>query len=70
MDTLWIFLNRSLLDKVEKNQKSVFKIRDFLPVLYIILNIRDSDWLNFIHFLGYKEKIRLVSILRKKRIKQ
>ena len=28
--------------------------------------IRDSDWLNFIQFLGYKYKIRLVSILRKR----
>ena len=28
--------------------------------------IRDSDWLNFIHFSGYKFKIRLVSILRKR----
>ena len=27
---------------------------------------RDSDWLNFIHFSGYKYKIRLVSILRKR----
>ena len=27
---------------------------------------RDSDWLNFIHFSGYKYKIRLVSRLRKK----
>ena len=25
----------------------------------------NSDWLNFIHFLGYKYKIRLVLILRK-----
>ena len=29
-------------------------------------HIRDSDWLNFIHFSGYKYKIRLVSILRKR----
>ena len=28
--------------------------------------IRDSDWLNFIHFPGYKYKIRLVSILKKR----
>ena len=27
---------------------------------------RLHDWLNFIHFLGYKYKIRLVSILRKR----
>ena len=30
------------------------------------LLIRDSDWLNFIHFSGYKYKIRLVSRLRKR----
>ena len=30
------------------------------------LYIRDSKWLNFIHFLGYKYKIRFVSILRKR----
>ena len=78
MDTLLIcFLNRSFLVKVEKNQKPVFKIREFLLFLYINLkwrakfqiyrfHIRDSDWLNFIHFLGYKYKIRVVSRLRKR----
>ena len=30
------------------------------------LQIRDSDWLNFIHFSEYKYKISLVSILRKR----
>ena len=30
-----------------------------------ISNLRDSDWLNFIHFSRYRYKIRLVSILRK-----
>ena len=78
MDTLLIcFLNRSFLVKVEKNQKPVFKIREFLLFLYINLkwrakfqiygfHTRDSDWLNFIHFLGYKYKIRVVSRLRKR----
>ena len=78
MDTLLTsFLNRSFLDIEEKNQKPVFKIREFLPFLYIHLkwcakfqiyrlHIRGSDWLNFIHFLGYKYKIRLVSKLRKR----
>jgi len=78
MDTLLIFfLNRSYLDIVEKNQKPGFKIREFLPFLYINLkwrakfqiyqlHIRDSDWLHFTHFLGYKYKIRLVGILRKR----
>ena len=36
-----------------------------IQFLYRLL-IRDSDWLNFIHFPGYKNKIRLVSILRKR----
>ena len=78
MNTLLnFFLNRSFLDKVEKNQKPVFKIREFLLFLYIYLKWRakfqiyrphlsNSDWLNFIHFSGYKYKIRLVSILRKR----
>ena len=78
MDTLLIFfLTRSFLDIVEKNQKPVLKFREFLQFLYINLNwrakfqiywlhIHDSDWLNFIHFLGYKYKIGLVSILRKR----
>jgi len=78
MDTLLIFfLNRSFFNIVLKNQKPVFKIREFLPLLYINLkwrakfqiyrlHIRDSDWLNFIHFLGNKYKIRLVSIFRKR----
>ena len=35
------------------------------PTIYLF-HIRDSDWLNFIHFSGYKHKIRLVSILRKR----
>ena len=71
METLSIFfLNRPFLDIEEKNQKPVFKIRKFLPFLYINLkwrtkfqifrvHIRDSDWLNVIHFLGYKTSTRL-----------
>ena len=78
METLLIFfLNCSFFDIVVKNQKLVFKIRDFLPFLYINLkwrakfqiyrlHIRDSDWFNFIHFLRYKYKIKLVSVLRKR----
>jgi len=78
MDTLLIFfLNRSFLNIAEKNQKQVISVRESLPFLYINLKwrakfqiyrllIRDSDWLNFIHFSGYMYKIRLVSILRKK----
>ena len=74
MDTLLIFfLNRSILKIVEKNQKPVFNIREILTLLYINLkwrakfqiyrlHIRDSDWLNCIHFSGYKYKIRLASI--------
>ena len=60
--TLIFFLNRSFLDIVEKNQNPVFKIGEFLLFLYI----HDSDWLNFIHFLEYKYKFRLVSVLRKR----
>ena len=38
MNTLFIFfLNRSFLDIVEKNKKTVF-FKEFLPFLYIILN--------------------------------
>ena len=78
MNTLLIFfLNRSFLDIEENNQKPVFKIREFLPFLYIDLkwrakfliyrlHIRDSEWLNVIRFLGVKYKIRLVSRLKKR----
>ena len=70
-------LIHSFLDKVQKNQKWVFKIRESLPFLYINLYWRakfqisrflilDSDWLNFIHFSRYKYKIRLFSRLRKR----
>ena len=76
MNTLLIlFLNRSFLDLVEKNQKPVFLNQRVLPIseynlkwhekfqIYR-LHTRDSDWLDFIHFSRYK--IRLVSILRKR----
>ena len=76
MNTLLIlFLNRSFLDIVEKNQKPVFLNQRVLPIseynlkwhekfqIYR-LHTRDSDWLDFIHFSRYK--IRLVSILRKR----
>ena len=70
-------LIHSFLDVVQKHQNRFFKIRESLPFLYINLNwrakfqiyrllIRDSDWLNLIHFLGYTYKIRLVSRLRKR----
>ena len=78
MDTLLIFfLNRSFLNLVEKNQKPGFLNQRALLFLFINLKLRtkfwiyrllvsDSDWLNFIHFSGYKDKIRLVKILRKR----
>ena len=68
MDTLLIFfLNRSFLDIVEKNQKPVFKIREFLTFLnIIILNGAQNFKLFFKHFLGYKYEIRLGLILRKR----
>ena len=62
MDTLLIFfLNRVFLDIVEKNQKPVFLSYRVPPIsVYNLkwratfqiyqLHIRDSDWLNFIHF--------------------
>ena len=73
MDKLFIiFSNRSFLDIVEKDQKPVF-LNQRVPPISVYFNlkwcakfqiyrllIRDSDWLNFIHFSGYK--IRLVSI--------
>ena len=79
MDTLLIFfLNRSFLDIVEKNQKPGFLNQRVPPIsVYNLkwranfqiyrLHIRDSDWLNFIQFSGCKYKIRLVSILRKRK---
>ena len=65
------------LDKVEKNHNRFFKNRESLSFLYINLKwrakfqiyrllIRDSDWLNLYTVLGYKHKIILVSILRKR----
>ena len=51
MDTLFIFfLNRSFLDIAEKNQKPVFKIREFLSFLYIILNgAQNFKFIGFIY---------------------
>ncbi len=79
--SMWTLLISCLihcfLDKVQKKQKPVFKIRESLPFLYINLkwctkfqisrlHTHDSVWLNFIQFSGYKCKIRLVSRLRKR----
>ena len=61
--------------KYRKIKNRFVKIRESFPILYINLKwrakfqisrlmIRVSDWLNFIHFSGYKYKIRLVSRLR------
>ena len=70
MDTLLIFfLNRSFLDIVEKNHEPVFSVYNVkwrAKFQISRLYIRDSDWLNFIHFSEYKYQIRLVSILRKR----
>ena len=71
---LILFLNRSFLDKVEKNKNRFSKLESSPPISVHNLKwgakfqiyrlyIRDSDWLNFIHFSGFKCKIRLVSIL-------
>ena len=51
----------SFLDIEQKNQKPVFS--KFQIVRLLILH---SDWLTFIHFSGYKHKIRLVSRIRKR----
>ena len=81
MDKLLIFfLNSSFLDIVEKNQKpiflnlrvpptSVYNLRWRARFKIYRLHISDSDWLNFIHFSGYKYKIRFskVSIEIKKK---
>ena len=69
-------LIHSSLEIVQKNQKRFFKNKESFPFLYINLKwrakfqiyrlqIHDSDWLNFMHFLGYKYN-RLVWILRKR----
>ena len=63
MDTVMtFFLNYSFLDIV-----SVCNLKWRAKFQIYRLLTRDSDWLNFIHFLGYKYKIRLVSILRKRK---
>ena len=55
------------MDVVEKNKKKQVYNRNWRAKFQIYrLHIRDSNWLNFIHFSGYKYKIRLVSILRKR----
>ena len=78
MDSYNFILNPLIFGySTEKSKTGFFKIRESLPFLYINLKwrakfqisrllIRDSDWLNFIHFSGYKYKIRLVSRLRKR----
>ena len=55
MDTLLIFyLNRSFLDTVEKNQKPVFKTREFLLFLYIILiGVQNFKFIDFIYATGW-----------------
>ena len=71
------FFNRSFLDRVQSKIKNRFFNFRFPLVsvnnlkwranflIYRVL-IRDSNWLNFIHFSGYKYKIRLVTIIRKR----
>ena len=72
---LIFFFNRSLLDIVEKNKNRFSKLESSPPPISVHnlkwgakfqiyrLYIRDSDWLNSIHFSGYKYMIRLVSML-------
>ena len=65
MDKLLIFfLNRSFLDMKEKNQKPIFLNKSSPISVYYLkwsakfqiyrLHLSDSDWLNCIHFSGYK----------------
>ena len=66
------------MDIVEKNKNRFSKLESSPPPISVHnlkwgakfqiyrLHIRDSNWLNFVHFSGYKDKIRLVSILRKR----
>ena len=56
MNTLLIFLKPFFLGYSREKSKTCFSK----------FYIRDCDWLNFVHFYGYKYKIRLVSILRKR----
>ena len=44
--------------------RSLIKWRAKFQISWLV--IRNSDWLNFIHFSEYKHKIRLVSRLRKR----
>ena len=71
--TFDFLLKPFFLNIVEKNQKPVYKnsvsLHNFkwrAKFQIFRLHIRDSDWLKFIQFSGYKYKIRLVSILRKR----
>ena len=74
MDTLLIFF---FLGYILEKKKPVFPNQSGSPgpvnnlkwrakFQIYRLRIRNSDWLNFIHFSGYKYKSRLVSILRKR----
>ena len=77
---IWVSLLIFFLNRFFQKKTGFLKIRESLPFLYINfkcmrakfqifqLYILDSDWLDFIHFLGYKYKIRLVSILRKREV--
>ena len=77
VDTFDFLLNPLfLMDIVQKNQKPVFQNQRVPPVSVYYLKwrakfqisrllIRNSDWFNFIHFSGYKYKIRLVRLRKR-----
>ena len=67
----------SNVDTLYWTKTQFFKIIESFPILYLNLKrrakfkisqllVRDSEWLNFVHFSGYKYMLRLVSRLRKK----
>ena len=68
VDTFNFLLSTLFWIQFRKIENRFFKDRESLPFLYInpkwrakfqvsLLLIRDSDWLNFIHFSGYKFKL-------------
>ena len=72
MDTLLIFfLNRSFFDIAEKNQNRFLKLESFSHKSKMVRKISSlsTSYTRLVEFdtlLGYKHKIRLVSIFRKR----
>ena len=77
VDTFDFLLNPLFFGYSTEKSKTGFLNSESFPFLYIYLKwcakfqtyrllIRDSNWLNFIHFSGYKYKIKLVLRSRKR----